>query len=307
MKFISRSSWGARYGRGPTNITPGNGGVAVHYVGAGRLATISHGRCAARVRAIESDHVNGNGWAAIAYNFLACHHGYVFEGRGLGHRSAAQGTTGGNQNYYAVCALIGAGDTPSNTLKTAIRDAIDYCRRHGAGSRIRGHRDFTSTSCPGDPLYAWVRRGAPRTAPQEEILKTVVDLGALSPQTAPAGQRLSLSFEVEYLDPDKVHTDPEGSTRYPSVFPKGGDRPYTVTVEVVLAATPAPGAQLVIASYTRGEDEHERDIRGISLDSARAVLTSVIRMSDAHKYRADIVNESGVDIAVQRAYLLIAN
>lgn len=306
MKLISRASWGARYGRGSTNITPGDGGVAVHYVGAGRLATIAHERCAARVRAIESDHVNGNGWARIAYNFLACHHGYVFEGRGLGHRSAAQGTNAGNQNYYAVCALVGAGDVPGDPLKTAIRDAIDHCRRHGAGPRIRGHRDFHATSCPGDALYAWVRRGAPRPAPQEEILKTVVDLGALTPQTAAAGQRMSLSFEVEYADPDKVHTDPEGDARYPSVFPKGGDAPYAVTVEVVLAAAPGTGAELVIASYRRDVDEHERDIRGISLTGDRTVLTSVIRMSDAHKYRADIVNRSAADIVVRRAYLLIA-
>lgn len=162
MKLVKRSQWGAKYGRGPTNITPEKGGVAVHYVGSGKLTGIEHSKCAARVRGIESDHVNGNGWDGIAYNFLACHHGYVFEGRGLGHRSAAQGTTSGNQNYYAVCALIGDKDTPGDTLKTALRDAIDYMRSKDAGSRLKGHRDFRSTSCPGNPLYKWVGAGAPR-------------------------------------------------------------------------------------------------------------------------------------------------
>lgn len=163
MKLINRAAWGAKYGRGPTNITPQNGGVAVHYVGAGKLATIDHDRCAARVRGIEADHVNGNGWQGIAYNFLVCHHGYVFEGRGLGRRSAAQGTNSGNQNWYAVCALVGAGDaTLPDELLTAVRDAIDYMQSRGAGKKIRGHRDFHSTSCPGGPLYAWVKAGAPR-------------------------------------------------------------------------------------------------------------------------------------------------
>jgi N-acetylmuramoyl-L-alanine amidase len=162
VKLIRHAAWDARYGKGPTNITP-SGGVAVHYVGAGKLATIPHSKCAARVRSIESQHVNGNGWAAIAYNFLVCHHGYVFEGRGLGHRSAAQGTTSGNTYWYAVCALVGDGDkTLSSALLSGVRDAIDYMRSHGAGRGIKGHRDFHSTSCPGSPLYAWVKKGAPR-------------------------------------------------------------------------------------------------------------------------------------------------
>jgi hypothetical protein len=162
VKLIKRSQWGAKHGRGPTNITPEKGGVAIHYVGGGKLTGIEHSRCAARVRQIEEDHVNGNGWAGIAYNFLACEHGYVFEGRGLGRRSAAQGTTSGNQNYYAVCALIGDKDPSDDPLKNALRDAIDYLRDHRAGSRIKGHRDFRATSCPGERLYSWVREGAPR-------------------------------------------------------------------------------------------------------------------------------------------------
>lgn len=167
MRLIKRSAWRAQYGRGPTNITP-TGGVAVHYVGAGTLTGVSHSRCDNRVRAIERWHVEGNGWAAIAYNWLVCEHGYVFQGRGLHHRSAAQGTADGNQRYYAVCALIGSRDTPGDALKAAIRDVIDHCQAHGAGPRVRGHRDFRQTSCPGDPLYRWIRAGARRPAARED-------------------------------------------------------------------------------------------------------------------------------------------
>jgi N-acetylmuramoyl-L-alanine amidase len=158
MKLIRRASWGARHGRGPTNINPAKGGVAIHYLGPGRFTGGKHSRCAARVRAIEHHHVKGNGWAAIAYNFLVCEHGFVFEGRGLGRRSAAQGTTAGNDSYYAVCALIGSRDTPGERLKSGTDAAIRYCRRHGAASRLKGHRDFKSTSCPGGPLYEWLRK-----------------------------------------------------------------------------------------------------------------------------------------------------
>lgn len=310
MKLIRRSAWRARYGRGPTTITPERGGVTVHYEGGGKLTGRPHSTCAARVRGIENYHVNHQGWQGIAYSYLACEHGYVFEGRGLGHRTAANGTNSGNQNWYAVCALIGDADPLSDGLLTALRDAIDYMRAHGAGRRINGHRDHLSTSCPGARLYAWVKKGAPRPKspkppdPQEETLKTVVDLGAVKPQTIPAGQRRSIAFEVEYADPDKVHSD---NGAQPSVAPKGKDAPYAVTVEVVLDARPGPGAELTIASYSRSGEAFERDIRGIELIGARHVLHSNIRMSDAHKYRADVVNHSGADVVVQRAYLFVAH
>lgn len=162
MKLIKRSAWGARYGRGPTNITPSRGGVTVHYEGGGKLTGHPHSQCAARVRGIENFHVNTRGWQGIAYTFLVCEHGYVFEGRGLGHRTAANGTSSGNQNWYAVCALVGDSDPLAPALLTGIRDAVDYARAHGAGGGINGHRDHLSTSCPGSKLYAWVKKGAPR-------------------------------------------------------------------------------------------------------------------------------------------------
>ena len=44
-----------------------------------------------------------------------------------------------------------------------VLDAIDYLRENGgAGKEIKGHRDAYSTDCPGEVLYAWVRKGAPR-------------------------------------------------------------------------------------------------------------------------------------------------
>ncbi|MFI0481752.1 N-acetylmuramoyl-L-alanine amidase [Actinomadura sp. 9N215] len=162
MKLVKRASWGARYGRGNTNITPSRGGVAVHYEGGGKLTGNSHSTCAGRVRAIERFHVQTNGWSGIAYSYLVCEHGYVFEGRGLGYRTAANGTTASNQNYYAVCALIGDRDPAADAIKSGVRDAIDYMRSRGAGSALKGHRQFLPTSCPGSALYAWVRKGAPR-------------------------------------------------------------------------------------------------------------------------------------------------
>lgn len=166
MQLITRAQWGARP-RGDGSVTPFTPrGVAVHYEGEGWAWPWAHSTCDDKVRQIQAYHMDGRGWSDIAYNFLACPHGYVFEGRGLNRRSSANGTWDANTWWYAVQCMWGtrSGSVPE-LLLSAARDAIDYCRaKGGAGQELRGHRDLHSTDCPGDQLYAWTHRGAPRPA-----------------------------------------------------------------------------------------------------------------------------------------------
>ncbi|SFP73475.1 Putative peptidoglycan binding domain-containing protein [Amycolatopsis arida] len=166
--FVSRSGWGARSARSvSTNITPANGGVTVHYVGSGSVAKQNHDQCAAQVRSIQDYHMDQKGWSDIAYTYLACVHDHVFVGRGPGVRTAANGTTSGNQNWYAVCGLVGDADAIPENLVKAYHSAIARLRgAGGAANRINGHRDHLSTSCPGERLYALVKDGSldPRRA-----------------------------------------------------------------------------------------------------------------------------------------------
>lgn len=158
MKLVTRSQWGARSRSIPSNITP-SGGVTIHYVG-GPVHISSHSQCDNRVRGIQSHHINGNGWADIAYTALVCPHGYVYVGRGPNRRTAANGTNSGNQYWYAVCALIGGSQKPTAAMVQGITDAVAWLRRTGgAGNDVNGHRDHLPTSCPGNPLYAMVRNG----------------------------------------------------------------------------------------------------------------------------------------------------
>jgi hypothetical protein len=103
--------------------------------------------------------MDSQGWSDIAYNLLVCEHGYIFEGRGKGKGSAANGTSAANADYYAVCALVGENDDQPAALDTGLADAAAKCRSWGAGSTVKGHRDFTSTACPGDELYSKVKAG----------------------------------------------------------------------------------------------------------------------------------------------------
>src|SRR6266496_2949555 len=87
MQLITRAQWGARP-RGNGSITPFTPrGVCVHWECEGWAWSWDHSTCDDKVRNIQAYHMDVKGWSDIAYNFLACPHGYVFEGRGLNRRS----------------------------------------------------------------------------------------------------------------------------------------------------------------------------------------------------------------------------
>ena len=159
MKFVSRAAWGARP-RGATTSTHPIGstrGVTLHWEGP-HMGSFPHGQCASKVRSIEAFHRNTRGWADIAYNAIVCPHGYVFEGRGAGVKSAANGNASTNDDWYAVCYLGGERDPFTTEGKQGMHDAVQWLRaRGGAGPAVNGHRDHKSTACPGDVIYGWLR------------------------------------------------------------------------------------------------------------------------------------------------------
>lgn len=158
MRLVTRRRWGARL-RGATKSThpmaPG-AGVTFHWEGT-TLGTFDHSTCAGRVRGIERYHRDTKRWADIAYNAVVCPHGYIYEGRGPGVRSAANGDTGPNRTHYAVCYLGGPGDPFTDAAKAAFVDAVLWLRAAGrAGEDVLGHRDHKATECPGDVIYRWL-------------------------------------------------------------------------------------------------------------------------------------------------------
>ncbi|RMI92052.1 hypothetical protein BIU87_20845 [Streptomyces sp. ZS0098] len=173
LKLVSRSQWGARDYRRPNGATLYSGkrrGVKLHYLGTA-YSDRPHAQCAAYVRQMQAQHMDGNGWSDIGYSFVVCTHGYVYEGRGLRRRNSANGNTTLNNQDYAICLLVGSSglDEPTDAQLHGARDAIEYCREEGpAGTWLGGHRDGYATACPGDAVYAWVKAGAPRPDTSEE-------------------------------------------------------------------------------------------------------------------------------------------
>ncbi|MYS15152.1 peptidoglycan-binding protein [Streptomyces sp. SID4982] len=166
MKLVTREQLGWPESAAPTQTT--TKGVKVHYEGtevSPRLLT-DHAACLAEWQAIRKSHLANvkENYSDVAYNYAACPHGFLLEGRGVGRRTGANGNQELNRAHYAIVGLVGSeGLTePTHEMLGAIRDGIELLRQHGAGNEIKGHRDGYATTCPGGPLYAWVQKGAPR-------------------------------------------------------------------------------------------------------------------------------------------------
>jgi hypothetical protein len=166
MKLVTRAQLGWPASAAPTQTS--TKGVKVHYEGAPVSTKLlsDHNACIAEWKAIRASHLANKteNYSDVAYNYAACPHGYLLEGRGLRKRTGANGNQALNQGHYAIVGLVGSeGLTqPTDAMLSAIRDGIDLLRKNGAGNEIKGHRDGYATACPGGPLYAWVQKGAPR-------------------------------------------------------------------------------------------------------------------------------------------------
>lgn len=163
MVYYSRSDWGAAPAKSITPWKPGMPtSLTVHAVGG---AVGEQSNYLTTVKSIQS-HAFGKGLSDIDYNFLVSYTGDVYEGRGPGVQSGAQGV--GNDDSMSVCYLdYGDGDVPfTDAAKNAIM-GLRAAHVHGGGSApihphrywngpntAAGHGEYV-TSCPGDEISAW--------------------------------------------------------------------------------------------------------------------------------------------------------
>ncbi|MGW5259706.1 peptidoglycan recognition protein family protein [Microbispora sp. NPDC004025] len=204
IDLVTRAEWDARAPRGSYDTIHSTRGVKVHYTGSFENPAMlnDHDLCVARVRSIQRQHMDGNGWLDIGYSAAACWHRRVFVGRGPGHLPAANGP-GLNSGHYAVVALVGNSGLvePTDELLLGILDAIDWLRaKGGAGHEIKRHRDGYATDCPGGPLSAWVAKGAPRPGgarPADVDAKPVTDRAPAWPGRLLAYPPLTVGDDVE--------------------------------------------------------------------------------------------------------------
>ena len=155
MRIVRRDQWSERSPREPFVALRKRRvkGVVVHHGGV-REAPAG----VAAVLAFERHHMDERGWNAIAYNWLVDEAGVIYEGRGAGVVGGA--TRGWNSRTESICYTQWGGDALPQAAKKSIRWLVDdVAYRYGDGLWVKAHRDFSSTTCPGDVLYRFVQEG----------------------------------------------------------------------------------------------------------------------------------------------------
>jgi hypothetical protein len=162
MKFMTREEWNAKPAKNRASRDL-NGPTTIHWNGGGtKWANVNDTEDAKynwmlrRQLAVQSFHMNGRGWSDYAYNFAVDPWGIaLWEGRGMDIKPASQGTTVGNNTSHSIFVPVGVGDPQvgAGCLST-IDEALAWIAATGDAEDFAvGHRDWKSTTCPGDFLY----------------------------------------------------------------------------------------------------------------------------------------------------------
>jgi hypothetical protein len=148
--YNTREKWGARPARGTTFHVPNK--ITIHHTATPNNDSIS---MPARMRQMQSFHMDTRGWSDIGYHWCIGQDGRVYEGRPL---SAVGAHVGGNNTGNLGIAFIGDyhKTAPSDDmLNICIRLLRAIEKLTGVKPEsIKGHRDYhSSDTCPGDELY----------------------------------------------------------------------------------------------------------------------------------------------------------
>lgn len=134
------------------------------------------------LRSIDRFHYYTRGWSGGAgYNFAVTPWGEIIEVRG--EHSGAH--TVGHNDRPAVALL---GDYASTVPPLPMRQAVWRLADYVSATRLAGHRDFNSTTCPGQAAYdGLVRARRPHTPSPAEVRRQALD-------ALPGGATLRLSI-----------------------------------------------------------------------------------------------------------------
>ena len=157
MLYLSRSDWGAAPAKKTLPVSPRLKGVCLHWMG-----FAIHDDPATITSSIQRAHMSPpRSWWDVAYNELVALDGTVVEGRGLLHRSGAQGGTRNNRDYVALGLLLGPGQLPTPEMVAAVQQRIAVVRFfQPQATAIVGHQQLKPTQCPGPEVMNLIHSGA---------------------------------------------------------------------------------------------------------------------------------------------------
>jgi len=157
MTYLSRAQWGAAPAVKTLPVSRNLLGVCLHWMGFN-----IHDDPATITSSIQRAHMSPpRSWWDIAYSEMVALDGTVVEGRGLLHRSGAQGGTRNNRDFVALGLLLGPGQRPTDEMVAAVRQRIALVRFfQPQATAIVGHQQLKPTQCPGPEVMNLIHAGA---------------------------------------------------------------------------------------------------------------------------------------------------
>lgn len=262
MKIVQRETFG--WGRSSARAADPVKGLVIHYDGSNQgLAGRPHTSCIAYWKTTRAFHVgSARGWLDIGYSFGACPHGSVFEGRGLDREQAAQ--PGGNRDWYSVTLMSGPAEDPTPAQVDAVRQLRIWLMSKGVSGAVRGHRDFISTSCPGDRLYGLIKSGVFSEAPEQED------------DDMPAKEIYEGAWEQDRMPV------PYGSATNPEWKPRSVLVDHGVKLRQILAAVEAQGATIRELVAALAQRDEEIDVEALVRRIEAAIEGVTVRLDVAN-------------------------
>ncbi len=142
------------------------GGVFIHYRGPEPLFPSGYSGeddCRVDIASVFIEHATGDEFEGdIAYNFLICPHGNIYEGRGYERGEANYGGyvdgIGRNAGFYSICGLLAGNESATVEMVQSFRALIQHLRTEAplhTGTMILPHKFGYDTECPGNlTMYA---------------------------------------------------------------------------------------------------------------------------------------------------------
>ena len=164
VKIISTLEWNSRSAKSiAQQTTPTH--IVIHHTATAPSSNGTEIGGKKLAQSIQNYHMNHNGWIDSGHNFLNTVGGIVFEGRhgtvdALKIGKCVLSAHCGNELGNASPGIENEGIYMTQKMSQIQWEALvalcaDICLScRISPEKIRGHRDFSSTACPGDWLYA---------------------------------------------------------------------------------------------------------------------------------------------------------
>jgi hypothetical protein len=162
ISIVSREAWGAAPPRGRLIPVDWPKGVHlwVHHTTGSKSQT---------PKQIQAFHQNVRGWTDIGYHYLIDYEGVIYEGRGF----EVWGAHSPGKNHEPSVSLIG--DYSTSPPSDAQHRSVYALKDHLLAGNLRGHRENTATSCPGNAAMAKVVKGPPPPEPLRYYFERIVN------------------------------------------------------------------------------------------------------------------------------------